>query len=105
MRVDDLGEFVAWLGRVVSPVRWVCRHDTRKTEVRLVDDTGLDDEPQAFHYSFADPTASVQVSADKIKFGFEFGGVGGLYVGVHGQYLDSLVIGTSHPTVVFTWLA
>ncbi|HXY99029.1 MAG TPA: hypothetical protein VEI03_03450 [Stellaceae bacterium] len=95
IKAEELGEFIVRLERDVTPVRWVCRHDARKTEVRLVDDTGFDDAPQATQYSFADPTVPAHLSAEKIRYGLEVGGAGGLYVGAHGQYRDSLVVGTS----------
>jgi hypothetical protein len=98
IKEEVLGEFIVRLERDVSPVRWVCRHDARKTEVRLIDDTGLDDEPYAFHYAFADPTTPVPLSAERAKFSFQAEASGGLYVGIHGPYQDSLVVGTSQAT-------
>jgi len=89
---EELGEYVLRLERDVRPVHWICRNIHRAMTVRLMDDTGRDDAAACSFFGFAAAAQQADVSADQALAGFNVDPPGGLFVALHGDVQDVIVV-------------
>lgn len=89
---DELGEYALRLERDVKPVRWVCRNIHRAATVRLIDDTGGEDSPACYFFSFERPSQPVVLDAQTMMTGFEVPAPGGIFEARHGKFQDAITI-------------
>jgi hypothetical protein len=92
---NELGQYTLRLERELKPVRWIYRAASQDSLVRLVDDTGLDEQLVAEFYSFVRPGLKQQVDAIKANDGIPVVDPGGLYFAQQSEHLDALVVSSS----------
>jgi hypothetical protein len=92
IRGEELGEFRIPLERVVTPLRWLCRHSHSKLTLRLVDDTGSDAPPSLRFLGFSRPAASVAIDPQRAAERFAVEPPGGLYQAVSGGHSDVVIV-------------
>lgn len=89
---EELGEYVVRLDRSVKPVRWACRTVHDVTTIRLIDDSGIDDDAVCRFYSFACPGDPTTLSIEAAQIGFEIQLPGGLFEARHGTSTDTIIV-------------
>ncbi len=96
IRGEELGEYVVRLERDLKPLRWVCRVGHRTMSIRLVDETGRDDETKCQFLGFSRPTKPIRIAIESALVGSEPVPPGGLFIAQQGEVLDLLVASTPH---------
>lgn len=91
---DELGRFVLKIEREFRPLRWVCRNEQRVAHLRLIDDTGGNQEPQCTCYAFGHPSRPTAIQSDVILGGRQIAPPGGLYIADQGEFAEAIVIST-----------
>lgn len=89
---EELGEYVIRLERNVKPVRWACRTIHDVTTIRLIDDTGMEDDAECRFYSFAAPVDPTTLSPEAAHVGFAIQLPGGLFEAKHGTSVDTIIV-------------
>ena len=88
---DELGQFNLRLERETKPVRWVCKDSNHRALVRLIDDTGNEEQRELAFYSFDRPLLASTLEDAASLEGKVTTDAGGLYVASNGGHVDSLV--------------
>jgi len=89
---DELGEYALRLERDVKPLRWACRSVNRVATVRLIDDTGRDEEAICRFFSIRRPAEAMCLDTATVLEGFPVPLPGGLFEARHGDFLDTIVV-------------
>ena len=93
IRAGELGNYVLRFEREVLPIRCVTRERDGSLFLRLIDDTGLEeDEATCQFYRMEHPVRSETCAVAGLMEGTFPPQPGGLYVAQHGQYVDALVV-------------
>lgn len=88
----ELGAFVTSFHRDVAPVRWVTRHTNAGLSVKLIDDTGREDDPLCKSFSMLRPIAPVSNDIFDLTEGLASEPPGALFVARHGDHQDAIVV-------------
>jgi len=92
IRGEELGELSVRFERNGRPIRWACRRDHRNVILRLVDDTGRDEEPSARQFTFHRPAIAEAIDAAEFRKGITIDGAGGLFVAQSGDDCDAIIV-------------
>jgi hypothetical protein len=88
---DELGQFNLRLERETRPIRWVCRDSNHRALVRLIDDTGSEEQRELSFYPFDHPLTASPLEDEASLTGMVANGAGGLYVAKNTEHVDHLV--------------
>lgn len=91
---DELGDIAVRLDRDVTPLRWLCHRERGVMTVRLLDETGGEEDTAVRFYGFGRPAAGSPHDARKALDGFQVMPPGGLYEATNGESNDWLVVST-----------
>ncbi|MEX0900838.1 MAG: hypothetical protein WD081_09145 [Gammaproteobacteria bacterium] len=93
VQADELGTFYAHFQHDVSPVRFSLRRHKDGIILRLVDETGIDDQlPNARVYRMEQPAEAVELAVNDLRRGLVVDPPGGLFTVEHGNYRDSILV-------------
>jgi hypothetical protein len=93
---EELGQFVLRLERDIRPVRWVCRNAHHTTQLRLIDDTGVDAPAVTNFRSFQQPASMSSLGSVDAASDFRVSDPGGLYEAQQPTTSDALIVSTPH---------
>jgi hypothetical protein len=92
---DSLGTFSARFEHNLLPLRWVLRRKKGKFFLlRLVDDSGLENKPIVIGFSMGRPLIWRTYTPQNALSGVMVAPPGGLFIAMHGEYHDSIVVST-----------
>jgi len=94
IKADELGEYSLRLERDTKPIRWICRSSQQVMTVRLIDDTGSEDEAACRLFSLHRPAFSATLNTDALLTGFQVPFPGGLFEATSGSFQDTMVVCT-----------
>jgi len=90
---QELGEFAIRFEHEAQPLRWVLRHDDGKLSVRLVDDTGQEEEHLKCRYiSMGEPARAARLDSDNALTGIHIEPPGGLFLAQSGIHRDEMLV-------------
>ncbi|MBA4226230.1 MAG: hypothetical protein C0456_06315 [Hyphomonas sp.] len=93
--VDELGERTFPLQRKTLPLRWVVVRKDGITSVRLLDDTGADDNvATCISYALETPTLLTPHTRQDARIGIGIAGAGRLFYCTSGDDADRLIVST-----------
>lgn len=102
---EELGRYELRLERTLKPVRWICRVQAREAEIRLVDDTGVEEDFETAFYPFSEPLTPSVIPPEDMQTGSKAIQPGGLYFARRGAYRDALIVRTPRKASNFSELA
>lgn len=88
----ELGEFTIRFHRDIQPVRWLTRREHGHVRLRLLDDTGLEGDPECEIFGMHNPVAAITTSSSEVLAGISLEPPGALVVARHGEHQDALVV-------------
>lgn len=92
IKAGELGEYAIRFHRDIQPVRWLTRREDGRVRLRLLDDTGLEGEPECEIFGMPSPLVATAGSAAEILAGIVLEAPGALVVARHGEHQDVLIV-------------
>ena len=98
IRGDSLGTSSHTFDHAPSPLRWVMNSKKRQTIIRLVDDTGLhDDPPEIKFYNMKRPLVANPLNPDSARAGQSVPPPGGLFLARLRNFNDAAIVSAPPP--------
>lgn len=92
---ETLGECILRFEHDALPLRWVLRRDHRNVLLRLVDDTGDEENPlRVFAFNMERPLKVIELPADKALASAAIDPPGAMFLARHGSFFDSVMVST-----------
>lgn len=88
----ELGQYLLRFDRNVIPVRWITRRLHGQVVLRLIDDTGLENDATCQFFSMDHPTKAESPEVSELLAGILPEPPGGLYIATHGEHSDGIII-------------
>ena len=87
----ELGSFALYCEREFTPLRWiVLRMRDGTVNVRLIDDSGIEDKPQVFHSSYRNPLSAIRLeNSDE----YQVDAPGGLFLARQNEFSAGIIVG------------
>lgn len=92
VKAGELGEYAIRFHRDIQPVRWLTRRENGRVRLQLLDDTGLEGDPECEIFSMRTPLTATAGSAAEILAGISLEAPGALVVARHGEHQDVLIV-------------
>ena len=85
-----LGTFTLWCEREFTPLRWALVGErNRKPIVRLIDDSGSEEDPTVFHHTLERPASEIRLDCAQ---DYEVSPPGGLYLARQGDFSAGIIV-------------
>ena len=92
IQAGELGQYLLRFDRNVVPVRWITRRRHGQIELRLIDDTGLENNTTCHLFRMDHPTRAESLEVSELLAGISPEPPGGLFCARNGDHGDEVII-------------
>lgn len=91
-RSGELGQFTYDVERTFSPIRWIAHRKDDEVYLRLLDDSGSEEDASAGYFSFSTPDVREPLSLDQLNESFTYACKPGLYFASSSGHSRGIVV-------------